>query len=303
MSLLKKILVYWYQQSEAHLPKRGSRLIKNRLYKKYRRTLNNYVISHYKASYVELDVGKMYLDEKDSCQLSLRKYPQMELNFLKSQIQKGDTVVELGANIGFHTLYLRKLIGDTGKLFSFEPLPELFEILKKNVKINGYQNITIEQKAVSNKTGKSRLYLSYETTDNRIYDSYDGRDSIEIETITLDDYFQNFDGKIDFVYSDVQGADYAAVQGMSSIIEKLPNIKILAEFSPFMLEKFDSKPSDFLQILLDKGFNLYDLNIYKKSITPVEVESFLDEYAAEKITGTELFCTKEALTEEQRKIK
>ena len=53
------------------------------------------------------------------------------LNILKQNIYQGNTVLDIGANIGYYTLIMSKLVGSTGKVYAFEPEPKNFEILKK----------------------------------------------------------------------------------------------------------------------------------------------------------------------------
>jgi len=170
---------------------------------------HNFVISHLKSTFAEVDGHKMFLDSKDSLNLSINGvYEPFETELVKKEIKKGDVVLDIGANIGYYTLIYAKLVGEEGKVFAFEPDPDNFALLKKNVEINGYRNVILAQKAVSNKTGKIRLYLSeVNKGDHRIYDSHDGRKSIEIETIRLDDYFKNYNVRIDFIKMDVQGAE------------------------------------------------------------------------------------------------
>ncbi len=55
-------------------------------------------------------------------------------------------------------LIFAKLVGENGKVYTFEPDPTNFALLKKNVEINGYENVVLVQKAVSNKNGKLKLF-------------------------------------------------------------------------------------------------------------------------------------------------
>jgi FkbM family methyltransferase len=90
-------------------------------------------------------------------------------------------------------------------------------------------NIRIK-KAVSNKTGNIRLYLCEDDIgDHRIYNSYDNHQSIQIEVTRLDDYFKDYNGKIDFIKMDIQGAEDAALQGMLYLLKKNKNLKIITE--------------------------------------------------------------------------
>ena len=116
-------------------------------------------------------------------------------------------------------------------------------MLKKNVEVNGYRNVVLIQKAVSNKSGKINLYLSDDNlADHRIYDSDDGRKSVEGESIKLDEYFKDNNQTIDFVKIDIQGAEWGAVHGMRKILERNKSVKIISEFWPFGLKIFGRLP-------------------------------------------------------------
>ena len=76
-----------------------------------------------RSEYIEIDGQKLFLDKEDSLLLSTRKnnYDRFEIECLKQIIKKGDTVVDLGANIGYYTLILAQLVGKSGHVHAFEP--------------------------------------------------------------------------------------------------------------------------------------------------------------------------------------
>ena len=119
----------------------------------------------------------MFLDSVDSLRLSFNGvYEPCETEFVMNEIKKGDVVLDIGANIGYYTLIFARLVGEEGKVFAFEPDPENFALLKKNVEINGYHNVVLVQKAISNKTGKIRLFKFDDfKAGHRIHDSHDSR--------------------------------------------------------------------------------------------------------------------------------
>ena len=147
------------------------------------------------------------------------------------------------------------------------------------------------QKAVSNKIGKTKLFISEDAGDNRIYDSYDNRKSIEIEMIRLDDFFKAYTGKINFIKIDTQGADEAVVQGMHHLLEMNKEVKILTEFWPFGLKSFGTDPEQYLRLLIDNGFKLYNVDEEKKLIRPINIHDLLQSYTFEKRNYTNLLCT------------
>ncbi len=130
--------------------------------------------------------------------------------------------------------------------------------------------------------------------DHRIYDSgEDGRQHIEIEAIRLDDYFEHFEGRIDFIKMDIQGAEGGAIQGMYNLLNKNNNVKIVTEFWPIGLKRFGTDPEEFLRLLIKLGFKLYEVNEQDKEIKPVNIPRLLEIYAPVKGNFTNLLCVKE----------
>jgi len=261
------------------------------------KVINSFIISHLKSrsSFAEVQGHKMFLDSKDSLKLSIFGiYEPFETELVQKEIKRGDVVLDLGANIGYYTLIFAKLVGEEGKVFAFEPDPNNFSLLKKNVEINGYKNVVLVQKAVSNKTGKLKLYLCEDNLgDHRIYDSYDGRKSIEIESVLLDDYFRGRNLKIDFIKMDIQGAEGWAIQGMLNLLKENKTVKIVMEFWPIGLKRSGINPNEHLKSLVNLGFKLYKINKRKKKIEPVDIPKLLKIYTLKKENHTNLLCIRE----------
>lgn len=259
------------------------------------RVIHSRIFSHLKSNLVEVQGHKMFLDSKDSLRLSIYGvYETFETELVKKEIKNGDVVLDVGANIGYYTLIFAKLVGEKGKVFAFEPDPTNFALLKKNVETNGYRNVILVQKAVSNKTEKTRLYLSEDNkADHRIYDSHDGRQSVEIEAIQLDDYFKDYDGRIDFIKMDIEGAEAAALQGTLNLLKKNKDVKIVTEFWPIALKRFGVNPEEYLKSLREQDFRLYHINEQEKKIEPVSIFELLETYNLERENSTNLLCVKE----------
>jgi len=179
-------------------------------------------------------------------------------------------------------------VGKEGKVFAFEPEPTNFSLLAKNVEINGYKNVVLIKKAVSNKTGKIKLYISeIGSKDHKIYDLNSGRHFIEIESIRLDDYFKDYDGKIDLIKMDIQGAEPSAIQGMAGLLNKNKDVKIITEFAPSLIKKSGAKPEEYLKALMEHGFKLYDIN---EGFRLTNISELLEAYASEAGKITDLLC-------------
>jgi len=182
-----------------------------------------------------------------------------ETELLKNIVQAGDVVLDIGGNLGYHTLILSDLVGVQGKVFSFEPSLENFGLLKKNVLENNLQNVKIERLAISNISSTTKLFLSEGPGGHRIQQSNFCTDNFDVvNTITLDEYFKDdpIINKINFLKIDVEGAELNVLQGMKSIL-KNENLKILVElYGPFIRE-FGHEPNDLFEFFKKNNFKTY----------------------------------------------
>jgi len=231
----------------------------------------------------------MFLDSRDSLLLSIRKnYEPRHVALMKRIVKQGETVVDIGAHIGYYTLILAETVGPKGKVFAFEPNPENFEVLKKNVEINGYKNVILEQKAVSNKNGKAKFYFSkINSGDGKIYATKEERGSCEVNSIKLDDYFKKKRIKPSFFKMDIQGAEPKAFEGMKWILDN-PSLKFTTEFQPEAIESAGYSPKEFLDRIREEGLSIYDLG--KKEV--IKDNDSLVEYYKSINYFTTLYCYK-----------
>jgi FkbM family methyltransferase len=181
---------------------------------------------------------------------------------LKKIVKEGNLFVDLGANMGYFTLLAAKLVGPQGKVFSFEPEPKNYRCLLKNIEINNYKNVIALQKAVSDRKGKTRLYICDYDSGHHTINKFDGiesysrgrftrKHSIEIETITLDDFFKNQEDSIDIIKMDIEGAEALALTGMDNILRKNKKLKMIVEFFPLLIRKMGNSPEEFIRKLLE----------------------------------------------------
>lgn len=122
-----KILFLIYQCIKKLLGGKG--LTKNSFIRK----MKEYSLANLQTDYAEIFGNKLFLGKKGLA-MSIShygKYEETEAKIMEQKISKGDIVVDVGANIGIHTLNMAKIVGKTGKVFAFEPEITNFEILKK----------------------------------------------------------------------------------------------------------------------------------------------------------------------------
>jgi FkbM family methyltransferase len=286
MAIKKKILKT-YKKSLKKFG--GHKLTRNGLIKKSFNVVNSFAISQLNESKIIINNQIMYLDEKDSLQLNFNgNFEPVETEIVKKEIKENDIVLDVGANIGYYSLIFAQLIGKSGKVYSFEPDPTNFEILKKNILVNKHENVILENKAVSNKEGNLKLYLSTENNGmHRIYPSKWCKESIDINSIKIDNYF-NKNQKIDFIKLDIEGAEYDALLGMESIIQNNENIVIFIEFVPASLEEHGTNPEKVIDFFINHKFKIFKINNIAEKKEEISKEELLNFKNKDKVTN--LIC-------------
>ena len=285
-SLYKKVIKLFY----------GSNLSKYDIVRK----TSGYMKNQLHPEFVEIEGNKIYLDENDSLFLSSSiHHEQTIVNLVKNEIKKGDVVIDIGAHIGYYTVLFAKLVGPKGRVFAFEASPTNFEILKKNVNVNGYQNVTLNNKAVSDKDGKLTLYITGRTsTENFLFkpENFVGsskiKDTIEIDSITLDEYFRDFKGQINFLKMDISGAEPRVIKGMGSILSKNDSLKIQQEWWPNAIRTHGNEPDSHLKLLTQMDYKIYEIDGAKNKLNLVTSDDLMKTYPNSKLEDINIFCKK-----------
>jgi len=183
----------------------------------------------------------MFLSLQDlglSKELILRGTREVEeTKILREELKEGQTVVDIGANLGYYVLMEASIVGKKGKVYAIEPSPRTFEILNKNIKINGYSDIVETHCiAISNKKSVSKFYMS-EGFNEYTLDPYASKKNprmffktMDVKTTTLDEFLEN-KPPINFVRMDVEGYETKVIEGAIKTLAKTkPPLKLFIEF-------------------------------------------------------------------------
>ncbi|MFX1237854.1 MAG: FkbM family methyltransferase [Promethearchaeota archaeon] len=193
--------------------------------------------------------------------------------FLKI-LQERMTVVEVGANIGYYTILAASRVGVHGKVHAFEANPEVFDILYRNIEVNGFRDrVTLVNKAVIDKSGILQFHCpQYHQAGGSIVpfsekllkEIREERETIKVETISLDEYFEHHDGKIDIVKIDAEGSEPFIFKGMKKVLTSNRDIKIVCEFTPPCYIEQGLDPGEFLNEIIKQGFKIKLINLQSK---------------------------------------
>jgi len=213
---------------------------------------------------------KMIIDPKDSVvSTKLKKYHVYELkdiNILKIEIKKDSNVIDVGAHIGYYTLLLSKLVGEKGRVFSFEPSSNNFSYLEKNIKLNNCKNVKAFHSAISDIIGEGDLQLHIKNSgDHRIYYTGEKRETEKVPITILDSIIDK-NIKISFIKIDTQGTELSVLKGAENLIKRdYPLIQF--EFWPLGMNAYGTPPESVLKYLNSLGYKLFYRN-QKFNYTP-----------------------------------
>ena len=225
---------------------------------------------------VEVQGSKMYVNPDKLPKSYIRTFQAYILTggwealtteMFKKIVKEGDVVVDLGANIGYYTLLAARLVGREGKVYAFEPEPTNYSLLLKNIALNGYENIVAVQKAVSDTTGKVKLFVDEKDTGaHSIYQPEEEKAFVEVEAVTLDDLFKGKEQRINVIKMDVEGAEMAALSGMDNLIRENKNLKMFVEFYLAGIKNAGNSPHEFARRLLeDYNFSILAIGDYSRN--------------------------------------
>jgi FkbM family methyltransferase len=124
-----------------------------------------------------------FANDTGAISTSLRKYGEWaenELSFMRSMVREGDTVIDVGAYIGTHSLAFASYVGPAGHVISIEPQSRSFELLKRNVEANGLKHVQLEN-AIASSSAHEELIPSIDIGSPGSYGSESLRDVLSAD--------------------------------------------------------------------------------------------------------------------------
>lgn len=205
--------------------------------------------------------------------------------YLAGVLRPGDTVIDIGANVGAHTLLAAHLVGPAGHVHAIEASPHIFAKLQENIRLNGMTNVRLYNVAVTDVAGSALVYLhsdynlgattivpeelvTRETKPEVVVTALPLQEIVPLEVIKA--------AKV--IKIDVEGAEWLVAKGMASILPELSEqVIIIVEVSPIGLQAFDVSPAVFLKLFTDAGFKAYQFagepipdtpQFYRRAVIP-----------------------------------
>jgi FkbM family methyltransferase len=175
-----------------------------------------------------------------------------ELWFFRAYLRPGDTVIDVGANIGDTALTAALCIGDTGHVWAIEPHPRTFRFLERNIALNGIGNISLIRAAAAPVSG--RLHMTDDRRDdmNRIADRGTAVPAGPIDRLVP------HRGPVTLLKIDVEGYELGVLRGATETLERTGCLHI--EVAERHTQVFGYGAGAVLDLLLGSGFSVFALD-------------------------------------------
>ncbi len=228
---------------------------------------------------------RWYLDLKEGIDFSiyiLGGFEPSTLRLYNKLVKSGDVVLDIGANIGSHTLPLAKLVGDNGCVYAFEPTDFAVNKLRNNLNLNPdlVKRVSICQAMlVSNENTlvEKELFSSWPLVgSDNLHEKHKGQlmATVGASAVTLDNFIkENNITQIDFIKLDVDGFEYSVLSGGEKILE-IFKPTILMELAPYLFKDQKDEFIKMIELYKKLGYFFYDAN--NRNTLPVDAEKLFD---------------------------
>ncbi len=204
---------------------------------------------------------------------------------LRSILQPGMDILEIGANVGVFTLLMAHRTGPKGSVLSFECDPELAQIVRDNLEINGLSHIgTVDERAVSDTAATLRFFsAAHHRGNGTLVEGLEQiprmaleRREITVQSTTVDAILKERRRAFDLVKIDAEGAESAIFRGGSSLFaDRSRPLRVIVEFAPEFIAKSGDDPCAYLDRWESSGFTIQRIDERKKKALPVTRDTLL----------------------------
>lgn len=199
---------------------------------------------------------KMFIDKngkgihRDLYLKSIRE--PVSTKIMNSWINKGDIILDAGANIGYYVILESKKTGNKGGVYAIEPIKENFDLLKKNIELNRLKNVEAYNLAFSDRSGRININVSEEGNLNTPAKIGTAKRVDSVKSTTIDLFFKK-KKKPTIMRMDIEGFEHVVFKGCVNILDSLEKIFVELHFP--LIEK--KEMISLLKLLKNKGFEIY----------------------------------------------
>lgn len=185
-------------------------------------------------------------------------HEQGEVKFLESIVKKEMSVIDIGANIGITTVAIARKVGEGGKVYSFEPVPEYFDTLRKNLSSNKLENVKVYELAVTDQVGTLNFYQNGFSS-GIIFE--EGAEKFEASTTTVDRFLSEEKiERIDLIHMDCEGSELLVLKGARETLRK-NKVRIFCEIHHDSLKRLSQSVQHIVRYLQELGYEVRSVSL------------------------------------------
>jgi FkbM family methyltransferase len=193
-------------------------------------------------------------------------------SFLRSFLKEGMVFVDVGAHLGEHTVLAASIVKDSGAVHAFEARPDTFEILTRNVAMNGFRNVVAKPWAVWNQNGPCDIEQTSDPSVSVLRPNEKRRSGgpqlLTVNAVSLDSYFEQSGAqKPALIKIDVEGAELQVLQGATGLLSSFEPPAVVVEYGPVNTAAFGYAADEVCTFLRDLGYRINQLT--DKGMIPV----------------------------------
>jgi FkbM family methyltransferase len=170
----------------------------------------------------------------------------------KKDIQRSNTIIDIGANVGFFAIYCSTLNSDT-EIHTFEPFPKNVEQMKENLLLNADHHVHVHPEAVSAQNGRVTLYFTLgDDSGCTLNESETKTQACLVNAVSINELFKVCDmQKCDLLKMDCEGSELSILQAASS--------EVLAKIRTIIMEYHNPADVNILTGILSRSGFKFEL--------------------------------------------
>jgi FkbM family methyltransferase len=177
-------------------------------------------------------------------------------HLMRRVIRPGDFCIDGGANIGFFTLLMSRLVGEQGHIECFEPAVVNFKKLRRNLELNKVENVTAINRALWSEETDLTLHIAQDTGTCSLMRHDYSITTLPVRGLSLDTWCQHYDQPPRLLKLDIEGAEEHALLGAALMLAKGIDF-VVTEINARALHNFGSSQADLRAYMKRYGYSMF----------------------------------------------
>jgi FkbM family methyltransferase len=211
--------------------------------------------------------------------LAFGTHERYETALFLDAIQPGAVVVDVGANTGYYALLASQRTGGNGAVYAFEPVPDNFALLRRNVERNHSACVTCLPHAVLDRRGSARIFTDRDNHGMASLSPHNVNHQatvVDVESITLDEYLldERKVRSVDVIKIDAEGAEALVLSGARRILRN-HNPRIFLEVCAYAQKNIGTDPAAMFEELEQMGYGFRLIDEHERQLRNIEIPAIL----------------------------